>query len=32
MGKEKIYRIVQRRYSQRHHQNEAMHVGPEKKF
>ena len=30
MGKERIHRTVQRRYSQGHHQNRATHVGPEK--
>ena len=27
MGKEKIHRTVQRRYSEGHHQNQATHVG-----
>ena len=29
MGKEKIHRTVQGRFSQGHHQNQATHVGPE---
>ena len=32
MGKEKIHRTVQRRYSQGHHQNQATHVGLEKEL
>ena len=32
MGKEKIQRTVQRRYSQGHHQNQATHVGLEKEL
>ena len=31
MGKEKIHRTVQRRYSEGHHQNQATHVGLLKK-
>ena len=32
MGKEKIYRIMQRKYSQGHHQNQATHAGLEKEL
>ena len=32
MGKEKIHKTVQRRYSQGHHQNQATHVGLEKEL
>ena len=32
MGKEKIHRTVPRRHSQRHRQNKAKYVRPEKEF
>ena len=32
MGKENTHRIVQRRYSQGHHQNQATHEGPKKEL
>ena len=32
MGKKKLHRTVQRRYSQGHHQNQATHGGPEKEL